>query len=300
MGKCVEEILKKENISYKTIKKSDSGFTNLVYFVDDKYVLKLIAPYSKPEKIKKEIEFYKNVSLPFIPKFVASGEIEGQDYLIVEKLRGESLYSVWHKLGEAQRADVVRQIAEILKAFHKTCYVFLQEKFVVTDLIEKWNKSFDLNILIIKKKGYDASALETFKDKYLKVIFEENKPGLIYNDAHFDNFLFDGEKVFLIDFDRVLYTSIDYELLIIALMCNEPKKFTIHKLESLVSKEDYKCVLQDLQKHYPELFDFEYLKERLYVYTFIYKLGHCYEFHDNQTLENLLAGFDEFVAGIKI
>ena len=32
----VENILKKENISFSKIEKASSGFTNLVYYVDDK------------------------------------------------------------------------------------------------------------------------------------------------------------------------------------------------------------------------------------------------------------------------
>ena len=41
MEQIVKQILDKENIEYKNITKSASGFTNQVYFVDDKLVIKM-------------------------------------------------------------------------------------------------------------------------------------------------------------------------------------------------------------------------------------------------------------------
>ena len=41
MEQLVKQILTTEKIEYKAIKKATSGFTNLVYFVDDKFVVKL-------------------------------------------------------------------------------------------------------------------------------------------------------------------------------------------------------------------------------------------------------------------
>ena len=54
---------------------------------------------------------------------------------------------------------------------------------------------------------------------------QEQKLGLVYNDAHFDNFILSGDELFLIDFDRVVVASIDYELLIIKSMLDNPCKF---------------------------------------------------------------------------
>lgn len=37
----IQNILNKEKIPFKNIEKATSGFTNEVYFIDDKYVIKL-------------------------------------------------------------------------------------------------------------------------------------------------------------------------------------------------------------------------------------------------------------------
>ena len=42
MLETIKKILAKENIKYNSIEKSTSGFTNEVYFIDDKYVVKIV------------------------------------------------------------------------------------------------------------------------------------------------------------------------------------------------------------------------------------------------------------------
>ena len=115
MEKLIEKILDKENISFKKITKSTSGYTNLVFYVDNIYVVKIIAPYTKPEKLKKEISFYKNIKLNYMPKYVSSGSIDGVDYLIIKKIKAKSLYEIWHKLDNRRRQNIIFKITNILK-----------------------------------------------------------------------------------------------------------------------------------------------------------------------------------------
>ena len=61
----MEDLIKKictlNNIDCKVIEKSDSGFTNMVFFVNNEYVIKIVNASTKPEKLQKEISFYKNL-----------------------------------------------------------------------------------------------------------------------------------------------------------------------------------------------------------------------------------------------
>ena len=300
MEKLIEKILDKENISFKKITKSTSGYTNLVFYVDNIYVVKIIAPYTKPEKLMKEISFYKNIKIDYMPKYVSSGSINGVDYLIIKKIKAKSLYEIWHKLDNRRRQNIIFKITNILKQIHKQSPSFLESKYIISNLKDKMNKSFNLNISILENKGFDTTCLKTFQEQYLNKIFEEQKLRLVYNDAHFDNFLYDGENVFIIDFNRVLYTSIDYELMVIKLMLEDPAKLTSYKNQKFIKKDDYNNVWSDLQNFYPEMFDFKYINERLYVYLFIYKLGQGYESNDNEKIKNLLINFKVFVDDLLI
>lgn len=293
MEKMIEQILNKENIKYNNFYRINGGFTNLAYSIDEKYILKIKQEYTKAEKIQNEIAFYKNVKSRFIPKYTTSGNIDGKDYLIIEKLKGETLYYVWHKLGNSERENAVKQIAKILKELHQQNYNYLPEKSINLDWVERWNKSFDLNINILKKKGFNTEPLEKFQALKLKEIFKENKVGLIYNDAHFDNFIYNNGEIKIIDFDRTRASSIDYELLIISLMLDNPRKFANEQCEKFVNLDDYKNVWQWLKKYYPSLFDFKYLSDRLFVYKFIYRLGEAYETQNNDMIQKGLKEFQE-------
>ncbi len=287
----IVEICERNNIKCKSIKKADSGFTNIVHIVNDEYIIKIINTFTKPEKLQKEIAFYKNVKIDSIPQYVASGKIYDKDYLIIKKLNGKSLYTVWHTLNEQKRKDVIIQIANIFNAFHKQKGDFLAEKFIQTDWVTKWQKSFELNIGILKNKGFDVSFLEDFKSTRLITIFKENKPCLVHNDAHFDNFLYVDGKIYIIDFDRVLYCSLDYELMVISMMVDNPKKHASEITEKFVINDEYSAILDELKIYSPEMFSFKYIDDRVFIYKFIYYLGQGFETHDDSWITMQLENF---------
>lgn len=284
----VKRILKKENIEFKTLKQSTSGFTNVVFFVDEKYIIKICGKNTKTEKLEKEIKFYKNVNLDCIPKYVSSGNIDGSPYLIIEQLRGQSLYSIWHMLSPDKRKEVVKQICNILNQFHSLPTQFLENENLMISWKDKWIKCIEKNIAIMKEKGFDVEKLERFAKIQLPIIFAEQKMCLVYNDAHFDNFLLCGDTVKLIDFDRVMYGSIDYELLIIKSMLDNPHKFASEIDEPNVNPKHYVGIWEDMNKYCKQMFDFEYLNQRVFIYQFVYNLGNAYEWcHDEWIVDEL-------------
>lgn len=292
MEELIKKICDKCNIKCQKIEKSVSGFTNITHFVNDEFVVKIINTFTKPEKLRKEIAFYKNVQLDFIPQYIDSGEIDGKDYLVIRKLNGQSLYNIWHTLNGIERSNVVNQIGNILNKFHTLKGDFLDSKFVQTDWISKWQKSFDLNIDILNKRGFDTSTLKDFKENRLTQLFSQNKPCLVYNDAHFDNFIYDNGKVYLIDFDRVLYCSIDYELLVVSMMIDAPQKFANAEAEPFVKKEDYQTIYSQLKVTSSDMFDFDNIDDRVFIYKFIYKLGQGYEYNRNNWIQDELNAFN--------
>ncbi|AUD64988.1 hypothetical protein BK011_04580 [Tenericutes bacterium MZ-XQ] len=292
MKEKVHAILKSENIEHNYIEKSKVGFSNLVYFIDDKYVLKVLEPEGNKIKFMNEIGFYKTMNFDFIPNYVSSGEHEGTIYILMERVSGVSLYEIWHTLSSEKRGAVVEQIANILKEINKVQdHKFLQQKYIRDDLVDIWKNAFTRNIEILNQKGYNTLNLLKYAEERVPIIFKEKRLGIVYNDAHFDNFIYDGDKVTLIDFDRVLFTSIDYELLILNTMVNNPKKFASEDVEPFVNPKDYMDIIPKLKKEYGELFNFEYLDERLLVYSFFYMLGNIYTFKLDHLLTDLIEDF---------
>ena len=297
MENKIKQILQKENLQYKNIEKSKSGFTNAVFLVDKKYVVKIIKDQTNPQKLQKEIEFYKNIKLDCIPKFVASGQYEGTIYLIVEFVQGQPIYKIWHKIDEIERENIIKKICEILKKFHSQKGDFLPEKYVCKNWLPKWKQTFDYNIELLKKRGFDTHNLQHFANTKLEKIMNNQKTCLVYNDAHFDNFLYDGKDVKIIDFDRVVYFSKDYELLIISLMAEQPWKFANEEDEQNVDEKHYKNVMSYFKQYYANMFDFEHLEQRLFIYQFFYRLGAGYEYNRNEWIAEELQKFDKFFYG---
>lgn len=267
MELLIKRILEKENINYKQITKATSGFTNVVYFVDD-MVIKIATDNEKKKKLKKEIDIYNNIELNNSPQHITSGAIEGVLYLIISRLEGKGLYSIWHTLNRVEKENCVKQIANILKCFNKQNADFLDDDYKIYDWKDFVIGQLARNIEGLNKIGIDTNKICKFVEN--NDLFNENIYGLVYNDAHFDNFIYDDGKIYLIDFDRVIYAPIDYEMLIFKTMCDNPSKFASEEDEDSVFDEDFKEVYSWLKKYYNELFNIPNIDKRIKVYQFNY------------------------------
>ena len=267
MIEILKEILKKENIEYKYVVKASSGFTCSVYVVDEEYIVKLSNNSDVVGKIQKEVSFYTNFKANFIPKLISSGEYGEYKYAIITKIQGKSLFDVWHFLTEEKREDCISQICDILRILHKQNKSILPNKFVNEDFLFDLKKSLFLKL---GKIGEKAQSVEKYIEENFEELFETKIYSMIYNDAHFDNFLYNEGKVYLIDFDRIEYALIDYELLIFKTMCDYPTKFASERNESLVHDEDFSNIYSYFKKYYPDIFKIKHLDERVYIYQFDY------------------------------
>lgn len=288
MQNIIKEILHKENILFEKITKATSGFTNLVYFVDDKYVIKMSKDDAIKKKLNKETSIYQNVQLPYIPTFIANGKLQGYQYLIISKLKGKSLYSIWHALSIIERQSCVKQIAKILKEFNQQDYKFLSEEYKDLEWVEYLSKELKTKSLALTAMGFNTKDIEAFISNDLPNLFNKNTLGLVYNDAHFDNFIYDNGKLSLIDFDRVRVCPIDYEMLIFKTMCDNPSKFASEEDEDNIKDEDYLDIYKQFMVEYPEMFKDKNTETRIAVYQFNYLIGQAIKCKDNEWVAELI------------
>ena len=279
MEKLVRQILEKENIKYKELVKSTSGFTSMVYFADE-VVIKIATEVEKKKKLKKEIDIYRNINLENIPQYLASGEFNDATYLIISKVKGKGLYSIWHKLDINEKENCVRQIADILKNFNKQDASFLDDEYKIIDWKSYVIEGLKQKIYGLEKMNIDTSKITKFIES--NDIFDDNIYGLVYNDAHFDNFIYNEGKIYLIDFDRVMYAPIDSEMMIFKTMCDKPIKFASEEDEAVVFDEDFKDVYSWLKKYYSDMFNIPNIEERVKVYQFNYSCTHALNLKDKK------------------
>ena len=85
----------------------DIGFTNTLYNINDKYIIKICTDINNEEKFKKEIDFYntnkENILIPKLFLYDTTKRTIPYMYEILEKIDGVSLYDVWYKLEESKR-----------------------------------------------------------------------------------------------------------------------------------------------------------------------------------------------------
>ena len=292
MIELIKDILNKEKLNYNKITKVNSGFTSIVYFVDD-MVIKLALQEEKKKKLKKEIDIYKNISLNNIPQYIASGEFNNYIYLIISKISGKSLYKVWHNLTEKDRANCIEQIAKTLKVFNKQNAEFLNSEYKIIEWEESVLGEFRYNINEIEKLGINTENVSKFVSS--TDLFKDNVFGLVYNDAHFDNFIYDKGKIYLIDFDRVVYAPIDYEMLIFKTMCDNPSKFASEEDEVNVFNEDFIKVYAWFNKYYKEIFEIKNIDKRIKIYQFNYHCKHALNMNNREFSKEWLKELvDEF------
>lgn len=274
--------------NYKEVKKLNIGFTNTIYTVDDKFVIKICTNPNNEEKFKKEIYFYNNKENDLIPKlyyFNTNKDKVPYIYEIIEKIDGDSLFDVWHTFSEYEREKVIEQLCVGMKVFHSN-------KGNKYDWVKKTS---DLYINLYNK----VKELKLFSEDELKLLNEaynrfpeflnSDEFVLVHNDLHFDNIFYKDGRIKLIDFERSLYAPRDFELDIIYRMVRKPWKFANEENEKYTKKEDYENIMHYIEKYYPQIFLVNDLSERLAIYDIVYYLKQYIEYPlINELKENIL------------
>ena len=254
------------------IYKINIGFTNTLYNINNKYIIKICTNVNNEKNFKKEINFYNsNKENALIPKLFFSDtkkSIIPYMYEILEKIDGVSLYDIWHKLNESEREDIIRQLCDAMKKFHSNKGKPYDWAKRISDLFIKLSKKAKESNLFSNK---EFNLLDEAYSKFSKLLKSEEFV-LVHNDLHFDNIFYNNGKIKLIDFERSIYAPKDFELDILYRMIRKPWKFASEENEKHTKLNDYKNIMGYIEKYYPELVHTDYLYRRLAIYDMVYFL----------------------------
>lgn len=283
--KNYDEIIEKiidnnELLKGKEYELINSGFTNTIYRVED-YIIRICTDLKNEERFKNEIDFYnKNKDNDKVPTLYVGDitkSIVPYYYEIMEKINGQTLYEVWYKITEEERKNIVIKIIDILKSFHNL------------DV-----EPYDFNSFIKNKISTLLEECElTDEDFYLLLdmcdtYFKENKFGLIHGDLHFDNFIYDGNKLSLLDFERYMVGPIDYDFKIFSRYDCEPHLWASAKTDMITVENDYQNLMNMFLENYQELNEIPYINERLECYKIIELLGNYKNTKNEERLEEVV------------
>lgn len=282
--------MKKENIDVKelekilgesvqSIEKNTYGYTNEIYSINGRYILKNCINERNKENFKRASLFCQKYHESInCPKVLYSYLDTDNVWQIEEQVEGENLFFKWNRLNKNEKEDVMRKICKELKKIHEIPVIdVFESNFKPEDWKNKFKKDIFKKIDSLKNKGMN------FVDLYEKIkeymaqnleVLDETDFRVCHTDMHFDNIMIDGDNnIKILDYDRLRISSIDYELNVFNIMSKTPELVVNGELKDQVKKEDYSELLSMIQKNYPEMFRFDFLNKRLNIYALKYYLG---------------------------
>jgi len=284
----IKQALTKNNLPVDlTIKKYNSGQTNRVYNIGNKYIVKIENKERKENCLKGQKKISEKLIMAGAktPKIIQEAVYKGHRYLIMEKLPGQNLSHIWWKKSKKEKESIIEQLAKQLKIYHSI-------KFKDFSLRAFRGKVFPtMKEAIISDTDFNDIDYEKLKPEYKKMInylkdyFKENVDILdsdkhsvfVHNDVHFENILVKDNKIVgIIDIDRWSRANPDYEIHKIFEFFHSPMKFVEPRLEhhypGLMTEE-----VKMVKKYYPEIFGKDFLTRYrvCYVQTLIWLVNCC-------------------------
>lgn len=277
--KIIGQILKINNLSIsENIPRFASGQINRVYDINEKYVLKIEGDIERKKGLFKHQPEITEKLLDAgvkVPRIIDYGEVDGNEYLLMEKVRGMNLSYKWLKFNDSQRENIIIQLAEQLQKIHSIVFgnfalpMCRKERFsnfqeAVKDSIqfEKIDK-MKLNNNLRGCMEY----LEEFYEKNISSISNNEESVLVHNDFHFENiFCIEDQITGIIDWDWSCQAPRDYELWKLVDYFYNPADYVEEGLESAYSQYVPKNEIKVLRKNYPKLFEADALCEKIRLY----------------------------------
>lgn len=263
--------MKKHRLSGKGLQQSKSGFTNAIFLTEDAVVKIFTEPGGAG--FQKESWFYENIAPSYAPRLLAAGE----DYLVLERIKGEGLFRAWRRMTDEERENSVRRIAEINRELNRTV---LPRELPLFDLNTNWEKKLlgrmetALEKLFLNQGIPEETGRRTAE--FIRAnagLLQEEALFLVNPDLHFDNLIAaeDG-TLFMIDFEMLEAAPVDYALHVWNRMQIHPFNYANEEDDPLTLPQDYRFLMTWMRKYAPELFVYPESDARIAMYSLVYEL----------------------------
>lgn len=216
------EICHRHKIPFAELKRLN-GSDHIVFLIDKALIIKIYRPGRNCfEREKKAIEFIGGKTDFNIPQIIQTGEIEGFQYLIMTRLRGNLMTRKdWLLLSEKDQISFIQHLAAGLKQIHQ-----LDPDLFVSDwaeFVEERAETFIKRQITHGVNEKVIKALPGFIADNLKLIPRNSPPVFMHSDVHLGNLLIqttDGKWQIsgLFDFADSRFGFYEYDFLAIGLL----------------------------------------------------------------------------------
>lgn len=210
--------------------------------------------------------------------------------MIQARIQGEPLAHVWPRMNIPLRRRVVEQLAAILETLHQ---VSIDDR--IPSLSPSWLQStLPAQITRHAQEAKASPLIDTdLMDEVIRLaeativsVPQDRYWGLNHRDLHFDNVLWDGNRIAaLLDFESACYAPIDLELDLLLRFCAFPFLYVAEEYEPLAQPKDYRMVPVWLHQFYPRPFQLPGIRKRLCLYSLAYDLKQLLQFPPRDILD---------------
>lgn len=273
------------------IKEIDSNINNIIFEVNDQYIIKICLNHFLEEKIKNEIEFYQlNKNSEIIPKLYRYDISKFKfDYMyeILEKVSGKSLYFSWPKMNEDEREKTIQKLVLPLKSIHHTD----------VKPINSWSSKIKNEV---KNKAIEYKSLFNQEDyllileslKLYDICLSDNHFAYIHNNLQFNNIIYNNGSLKLIDFKDALVAPIDFEFRKLYITQEEPWRYNNSLIENA---EIYQNIFNYIKKYYKELGNIKYLDLRMLIYTVYEDMKLLDKYQTKELINNIIKNTQKLI-----
>ncbi|MGN6692809.1 MAG: phosphotransferase family protein, partial [Aquihabitans sp.] len=198
------------------------------------------------------------------PQVIQHGGEVGSDWLVTQRLPGVPLSRAWPTLTPMARRDAVHQIAERLKAVHRTPCPRLDGLHDVPQLLDpapSGSQAVQRLLNAIARASQLPNVDPTFMADLTRLVADLapaldpfDATTIVHGDLTFENILWDGAEVTaLLDFEYARPGPPDLDLDVLLRFCALPHLHVAPDYEHLTKADDYAEVPWWLAEEYPEL-----------------------------------------------
>jgi aminoglycoside phosphotransferase (APT) family kinase protein len=185
---AAREICRRHGVSINCIKRSGHS-EHVVFFVDDRFVIKIFAPFRNGfEREKSALEFAFGKTSLKIPEIIAAGKFENFDFILMTQLAGELMTrDAWLTLPENEQIAVITQLAFGLRELHS--HNADSFGFDWNNFVEHQSKIAVERQIAAGVNSEWIEKLPAFIETNIKLLPRDCRTVFLHGDVHFGNLL---------------------------------------------------------------------------------------------------------------